>query len=112
MADSLQPPSGSREQRLAYNEDFCRTLNERKAEWINAGQSSAGFRCECGEMDCGVRIQLSGEEWKQARSRPNRFAVAPDHFAPDIEAVIEKHPHFWLVEKRGEAGEVAKKLAE
>jgi hypothetical protein len=111
MAESLQPPFGSREERLAYNEDFCRTLNERKAEWINAGQPTAGFRCECGLLDCGVRIQLSADAWKQARSRPNRFAVAPDHVVPDIEVVVEKQPHFWLVEKQGEAGEMAKKLA-
>jgi hypothetical protein len=37
--------------------------------------------------------------------------VAPGHVAPEAEAVIEKHPHFWLVEKTGEAGESAEELA-
>jgi hypothetical protein len=31
--------------------------------------------------------------------------------AEKIEAVIQKYPRFWLVEKSGEAGEVARKLA-
>jgi hypothetical protein len=46
-----------------------------------------------------------------ARAEPNRFAVAPDHVAPDIEVVVKKHSHFWLVEKFGVAGDVAKEHA-
>ena len=45
------------------------------------------------------------------RAEPNRFAVAPHHVADDVEAVVEKHSRFWLVEKLGEAGEVAEELA-
>jgi len=30
---------------------------------------------------------------------------------PDAEEVVKKYEHFWIVEKRGEAGEVAEKLA-
>ena len=111
MAESLQPLDGSREKRIAYNEDWCRDLNERKAEWMKSGHPVAGFRCECWRVDCGVRMSLSGSEWLEVRSRPNRFAVAPGHVAPDLEAVVEEYPHFWLIEKHGEAGDVAAKLA-
>ena len=111
MPESLQPLFGSREKRIAYNEDWSRDLNKRKAEWMKSGHPTAGFRCECWQMDCGARMQLSGREWRQARSRPNRFAVAPGHVAPDLEAVVEEYPHFWLIEKRGEAGDMAAKLA-
>jgi hypothetical protein len=45
------------------------------------------------------------------RSRPNRFAVAPDHVADNIEAVVEERSRFWLVEKYGKAGQVAEELA-
>jgi hypothetical protein len=61
--------------------------------------------------ECGDRIQLSGKDWHQVRSRDNRFAVAPGHIDPEVETVIERHSHFWLVEKTGEAGEAAQKLA-
>ena len=62
-------------------------------------------------MGCEERIQLSGEEWREVRSQANRFAVVPEHVALDLEAVVREYPHFWLIEKHGKAGEVAKKLA-
>jgi hypothetical protein len=111
MAESNQQPSGSHEERIAYNEAWYRGLNERKADWMKRGHATAGFRCECWRVDCGARIVLSGREWQEVRSRPNRFAVAPGHVAADLEAVVEEYPHFWLIEKQGKAGEVAEKLA-
>jgi hypothetical protein len=115
VAESSEPPAGSRERRIALNEAFSRDLNERKAEWIEGGQVVAGFRCECWQVDCGVRIQLSGREWQEVRSRPERFAIAPGHTAievePGVEEVVKKYEHFWIVEKRGEAGDVAAKRA-
>jgi hypothetical protein len=101
----------SREERMARNEAWCRDLNERKAEWIKSGHLAAGFRCECWRVDCGVRLRLSGREWQEVRSLPNRFAVAPGHTAAgDVEEVVKEYPHFWLVEKRGKAGDVAERL--
>src|SRR5262245_53837640 len=101
----------SREERFAENEALCRDLNERKAEWLRDGLQVAGFRCECWRLDCGVRLQLSRPEWEEVRSRAVRFAVAPGHTAndvePGIEEVVKKYEHFWIVEKRGEAAEVA-----
>jgi hypothetical protein len=47
VAESFQPPFGSREERMAYNEAWCRGINERKAEWMKGGDAVAGFRCEC-----------------------------------------------------------------
>jgi hypothetical protein len=108
---SFQPPLGSRQERIAYNEAWCRDLNERMANWVTSGPSAEGFRCECWRVGCEERIQLSGEEWREVRSQANRFAVAPEHVAADLEAVIREYPHFWLIEKHGKAGEVAKKLA-
>jgi hypothetical protein len=99
----------SHEERIADNENWCRHLNERKAEWIKSGRLVAGFRCECWRMDCGTRMPLSGREWQEVRSRANRFAVAPGHIAADVEDVVKEYRHFWIVEKRGEAGGVAEK---
>jgi hypothetical protein len=107
----FQPPLGSREERIAYNEAWCRDLNGRIEKWMGSGVSAEGFRCECWRVDCEERIQLSGEEWRGVRSQANRFAVAPEHVAADLEVVLREYPHFWLIEKHGEAGEVAKKLA-
>ena len=111
VSESVQPHSGSREERLARNEDWCRDLNERKADWVKDGHLTAGFRCECGKVDCRDRIRLSGRDWQEVRSRGNRFAVAPGHVAQEAETVVEERPGFWLVEKIGEAGEVAEESA-
>jgi hypothetical protein len=105
----------SREERIAENEAFCRDLNRSKDDWLRSGLQAAGFRCECWRIDCGVRLRLSNEEWREVRSRPERFAVAPDHVAtevePGVEEVVKKYEHFWIVEKRGEAGEIAAERA-
>jgi hypothetical protein len=109
--DSVQPPAGSREGRIAYNEDWSRQLNERKAEWLDNGYIAAGFRCECWEPNCAERIRLSGPEWREVRSRDNRFAVAPGHVSFEIEIVVKEHPSFWIVDKKGKAGKLAEELA-
>jgi hypothetical protein len=105
----------SREERIAENEVLCRDLNRSKDDWLRAGLQVAGFRCECWRIDCGVRLRLSRGEWREVRSRPERFAVAPGHVAidvaPGVEEVVKKYEHFWIVEKRGEAGEIAAKRA-
>ena len=49
----------------------------------------------------------SGEE---VRSQSNRFAVAPGHVAPDVEAVVKESSHYWLVDKYGETGRIAENL--
>jgi hypothetical protein len=112
VSDSLQPPFATREQRIAYNEAWSRTINERAAEWKLGREAAPDFRCECWQKGCEQNISLSAEDWKLARAKPNRFAVAPDHVAKSLEAVVRTFPHFWLVEKSGEAGEVAKTLAD
>jgi hypothetical protein len=104
-----------REERIAENEAFCRDLNRSKDDWLRSGLQVAGFRCECWRLDCGARMRLSRQEWREVRSRPERFAVAPGHTAidvePGVEEVVKKYEHFWIVEKRGEAGEISAKRA-
>jgi hypothetical protein len=101
----------SHDERIAYNEAWCRELNERKVEWMRSGYQAAGFRCECWRIDCGARVPLSGREWAEVRSRSDRFAVAPGHTAASVERIVKEYPHFWIVEKQGEAGDVAHELA-
>jgi hypothetical protein len=103
----------SQAERIAANEAWSRDINQRKADWLGDGALVAGFRCECWQMDCTDRIRLSGLEWQEVRSHPERFAVVPGHVGPDAadEEVVEEYPHFWIIEKRGEAKEVAEQLS-
>ena len=111
MVESQGSSLGEREKRIAYNEAWHRDLNERKAQWMESGLTTAGFRCECGGRTCGARLRLSKKEWDEIRSEPNRFAVAPEHVDYEVEVVVKEYPQYWLVEKKGEAGEIAKELA-
>lgn len=111
MPDAFQPPLGSRAERIAYNESWSRSLNESRAGWMGAGETTAGFRCECGNALCEELIELTAEEWELARARRNRFVVAPGHVVEDVEAVVEQHTRFWFVEKLGDAGRIAERLA-
>jgi hypothetical protein len=111
VTEPPQPSEGSREERIAYNEAWVRDLNERKAAAMEASEPVAGFRCECWQRECTERVLMSGREWREVRSRANRFAVAPKHVARSFEAIVQEHPHFWMIEKFGEAGEVAERLA-
>jgi hypothetical protein len=101
----------TKEERIAANEVFCRDLNRSKDDWLRSGLQVAGFRCECWRINCGERLRLSKVEWREVRSRPERFAIAPGHVATDVEPeaeeVVRQYDHFWIVEKRGEAGDVA-----
>lgn len=111
MTDAFQLPFASREERIAHNEAWSRSLNERRAEWVSGRTEEMGFRCECWQADCSERIQLSPEEWRMVRSQANRFAVAPRHIAKGFEAVVKDCDGFWMIEKFGAAGEVAEELA-
>ena len=107
-----EAPFISREQRIAFNEAWRRHLNEawrRAHEGADKGRVT-GFRCECGEMNCGSHVRLSAREWDQTRSDSDRFVVAPGHVARDVEVVIEQHPDFWVIEKHGEAEEIVEEL--
>jgi hypothetical protein len=108
---SFQPRFGSREERIGYNEAWSRTLNERGAEWAAGREARSSFRCECWQQNCTERIPLSREDWRLIRAEPTRFAVAPGHVAQNFEAVVKAFAGFWVVDKFGEAGQVAEELA-
>jgi hypothetical protein len=112
VAEPFQLPFLSREERIAHNEAWSRSLNERRAERVAPHDVSAGFRCECWQSDCVERIPLSGEGWKMVRAEPNRFAVAPGHVAESVEAVLTEYAGFWVIEKFGTAGKIAEELAD
>lgn len=72
------------------------------------------FVCECAQLDCIAQIELSRAEYEWVRRNPRRFFVlpTPEHVFPDAEAVVERHPHYWVVEKIGDAAAVAEANAD
>jgi hypothetical protein len=45
------------------------------------------------------------------RATPRRFVVKPGHVHPDVERVVSRSVTYWVVEKVGEAGDVASEHA-
>jgi hypothetical protein len=106
---------GAREERLAGNEALFREVNERVAEVathfieVETKGEKVEFTCECGRADCAEPIGMTLVEYEAIRLVPTRFAVVPAHEQPEIETVVERHPTYFVVEKRDEdAQEVAR----
>jgi hypothetical protein len=99
--------------RVAKNESLFREVNERIRELEETfverepGNTLASFVCECATTGCTTRVEATLDEYELARRRPTRFLVAPGHARPEFERIVLKTDRFELVEKFGEAGEVA-----
>jgi hypothetical protein len=97
--------------RLAQNEGIMRQVNERIgeiAEGLGGGDHRYDFLCECSRLDCVERISLTLAENAHVRAEGDRFAIVAGHEELEVERVIEKFAEYWIVEKVGEAGEVAR----
>jgi hypothetical protein len=111
--DRLVPTEGvrvdSEEQRRAgESEAMFRDVNEMIAfDESTPGSGRITFLCECADEFCVQELSLSRSEYEQVRAVAEHFAVAADHVAPGVETIVERHPHYWVVEKLGEAGEIA-----
>ena len=95
--------------RVGENEALFREVNETVASAATSTvvTEPINFLCECGIETCADSVSLSRDEYEQVRAVPERFLVAPDHVRPEVERVVEQHRVYWVVEKFGEAAEVA-----
>jgi hypothetical protein len=71
------------------------------------------FVCECSEASCTKVIRLTLHDYRRVRDNPRWFVHAKGHEATVAGAVrlVEEGDDFALVEKVGEAGELAVELA-
>jgi hypothetical protein len=96
-----------RNSRLAKNEAVFREVNERVIEIQQelgpdprADEVVDGLICECSDAGCLERVgPLTISAYEAVRADPRRFIIAPDHQALDVEAVMERRPGYWVVEK-------------
>jgi hypothetical protein len=101
-------------ERRARNEALFREVNERVEEISNRlsgfedEQSTlTGFVCECSRESCTELIEITPARYEAVRSDPRRFIVLPGHEDLSVERVVEKHPGVFVVEKFGDASDVA-----
>jgi hypothetical protein len=98
-----------RDERLARNETLFREVNERVEEIARgSGSMFTEFTCECAAETCSEKVSLTLVEYESARGSPKTFVVRVGHVRPEIERVVGgESDRYELVEKLGEAGEVA-----
>ena len=102
--------SEDRERKAGRNQALFREVNERVAE-LNADEAPLDkqwqFICECANPDCLTMVTLTGDEYRQVRSEPTYFFVAPGHVAGEVEIVVADLGRFVIVDKQGKAADVA-----
>jgi hypothetical protein len=102
--------------RIALNESLLRERNEAleahnaSVHWVDP--PVADWYCECATLDCTIPVQLTIDEYEHVRANPRRFVIAPDkrHLRPEVEQVVARTERYWVVEKVGEAAEMAEAL--
>ena len=101
-------------ERVARNEALFREFNERVEDVADTfdlrseGDSLLiGFVCECGNLDCLERLELTRAAYEEVRSDPKRFVVVPGHEDMKIARVVARGEGYLVVEKIEEAAEVA-----
>ena len=100
----------ARQLRMAENETLFREVNERVRAIAGAHGDDDHvyeFYCECSNVDCTFQVKASLQEYEAVRSHGARFLVAADHALPEIETVVERSERWWVVEKHGEAADLA-----
>lgn len=110
---NLEDVRGSR---AAENQSIFRSVNEHIHE-INRDTSDASaeghFVCECTKLDCAELMTMTVGAYEAMRADPTHFIVAPDpsHVVADVERIVERTEHYWIVEKVGAAAERAEELS-
>ena len=102
------------EQRAARNEALFREVNEniaRLEERHGATNPEPAYVCECANAGCAEQIVIDPETYRRVRAQPRLLFVRPGHEDPQLERVVERHDDYLIVEKTGEAGQVAEQTS-
>jgi hypothetical protein len=97
------------------NEAYFRQWNERVKEQVEetAGdEATFNVVCECSSLECAGRITLTPAEYEEIHEDPRHFIVIRGHVTPDIESTVIATATFEVVQKHGQAGDVAEELAD
>jgi hypothetical protein len=107
--------ASDRERCAANNQSLFRSGNERlkkfNEEWFGTVLPRGGWVCECANDTCLEHIEMASSEYEAVRQNGAHFFVAPsdEHVWPDVENVIARNDHYWVVEKTGHAHDLAKR---
>lgn len=105
--------------RLVENEVIFRQVNQDIDGFLHDMDAQkilkAPFYCECSNLECSERIELSAAEYEKIHRNAKRFIVIPGHENPKIEKIVEPRKRYFIIEKLTElpsAEEVTYRLRE
>jgi hypothetical protein len=88
---------------------FFRDANElAEREAAHRGVSADVFICACSSRGCLARLAVANDVYERVRDQPDWFVVKPGHEDLSVEVVVERYPDFYVIQKLGAAGEVAR----
>jgi hypothetical protein len=92
--------AGSWEVQAVQTEDVFRNANDRIADKARelGWRFPVPFVCECSDIRCFVRVELTLEAYEELRSHPLRYLTVPGHEIAGA-MVIEQAESFALAEK-------------
>jgi CheY-like chemotaxis protein len=100
-----------RQKQVGRNENEARAANEVvSVEGEQAkltGLSALAVLCECGDPTCHEPVVMTVDQYELVRSEPAHFAVLAGHELLDCERIISRSDEYFVVEKFGDAGDVA-----
>lgn len=69
------------------------------------------FLCECDRNPCNGVVRLTRDEYEHVRSSARTFLYLPEHEDPNpiSSRVVERHERYLVVEKLGDAADVAER---
>jgi hypothetical protein len=91
------------------NQSLFRDVNERirRVSSQMIPTETVGFLCECADTGCVETMQLTLAEYEVIRLNPKRFPIVAGHEWPDVERVVQRNDRYEIVEKVGQAAEIA-----
>ena len=100
---------GSAVEEAARSQVAFREVNERIAELSTLldGLGMNLFICECSDDACAESLEVTPAEYEAVRAHGGRFAVVAGHQLPEVERVVDGNERFLVVEKFGDAAQVA-----
>jgi hypothetical protein len=99
----------------ATTESLYREVNERIHE-VNAQRGLVDLPdaliCECARAECTELVTMNAVEYRGLRGHSTWFVIAPsiEHFFPEVERIVAKNGHYWVVEKHDQAARIAEEL--
>ena len=91
-----------REGRIGLNEAVFRQINERLRRLNKTFASltdTMTLICECADLACAAKIEMTPSEYDQLRADPALFAVRTGHETPEVEQVVRSGRGYDVVRK-------------